>query len=104
MADWYNEEYEDLVWLIQSPLLSDTSDFDPASSLNSESSENSDKFAPIDWRQKRLVVSDVRDMTEVQTPNGQKHVCANSYAQAVTQLLESFLVISFGTPINLSVQ
>ena len=26
MADWYDEEYEDLVWLIQSPLPSDPSD------------------------------------------------------------------------------
>ena len=49
-------------------------------------------------------MSPVRDMTKIFRQDGSRRVCANSYAQAVTQLVESALMIEHDTPLTLSVQ
>ena len=79
MADWYDEEYESLVYLVETP--SEVGDnkqaFVPDHVKNSD-----DHLTPIDWSNAQ---QPVLDMTQVTTPYGlyKTHYCSNSYAFAV---------------------
>ena len=60
--------------------------------------------ASLDWREMYNVIKPVRDMTSYARKDGSKYICANSYAQAVAQVIESTLMIDYGMGQMLSVQ
>lgn len=99
-ADWFDSEYHDLIRLTESPITED----DQIQPLVPKNQKFGETFKPVNWTQHLSVVQPVKDMTNITLGNGKKRPCANSYAFAVSQMVESFIMIESGHALNLSVQ
>ena len=97
MADWSDEEYENILGL-KHPSEYDDSD------IVIPDAPQTDDYEPVDWRNKGAVTA-VKDRSKWISPtSGQKEYCAGSYAVATAEVLEGYQYLSKKKLLEVSVQ
>lgn len=95
LADWFDEEYDDILGLEHD----DSSD----SGSIPHYPDSDPSLFPVNWNDKQAVTR-VRDRSKWISPlTGTKMYCASSYAVATAELLEGYLSIQKGKIVPLSV-